>query len=206
MPDQVVLIHGLAAKPWHMSFLGWQIKRSGFQVSYFRYPSWFKSIETHARNFCKFLERLIENNPDSKIHIVAHSMGAIVTRQALLFQNFEAIQRVVLLAGPNLGSPAATRLSRYVPFSKTVKQIADTPHSLANQLPGTIENVEVGCVEASYDFVIPKPSSHLAGEKDHVCVFGGHNGLLVRPAAGRQIVHFLNHGSFQPVPVQEMVG
>ena len=192
--EHVVIIHGLAAKPWHMSFLGWMVRRSGFSVSYFKYPSWFGSIERHAENFCEKLEDVSADA--SRLHIVAHSMGCIVTRQALLFKEFCNAHRIVMLAPPNLGSPAATRLSRWVPYSETVKQISDRADSLANQLPGTIENVEVGCVEASYDFVIPAQSSHLPGEQDHIRLFSGHNGLLVRPAAARQTIHFLKHGRF----------
>lgn len=129
------------------------------------------------------------------IHLVAHSMGSIVVRAMMANQEFSKIHRVVLLSPPNGGSPAATRLGWVLPFAKTVNQISDRPEAFVHSLPSEM-SAEVGIVAASYDFVIPQENTRLAKEKDHVTIFSGHNGLLVRPRAASCVVDFLYQGSF----------
>jgi predicted esterase len=191
----VVLIHGLAAH-WILLWpLGWRLRRSGFKSRTFGYRSWFWSIETHAAKFEQFLSEQ-ENDPKIKnIHIVAHSMGAIVTRQALLNQPLEKLRRVVMLGAPNQGSPTARLLGNVFPFCKTLRQISNQPGSFVCNLPEPT-GVEIGIVAAKYDRVIPEPNSHLQTESDHVVIFSGHNGLLVRPTAARRVSQFLKTGRF----------
>ena len=192
----VVLIHGLAAHRILFWPLGWKLRKSGFRTHSFGYRSWFWSIETHAARFEQYLLKH-DCDPEIKnIHIVAHSMGAIVTRQALLNSQLQKLRRVVMLASPNRGSPMARFLAYVIPFCKTLRQISNEPGSFVNQLPEPT-GVEIGIVAAKYDRVIPEPNSHLENESDHVSIFSGHNGLLVRPAAARQVDQFLKTGRFQ---------
>ena len=192
----VVLVHGLAAHRILLWPLGWRLRRSGFATRSFGYRSLFWSIETHAAKLEQFLSDQ-ENDPAIKnIHIVAHSMGAIVTRQALLNRRLEKLQRVVMLAAPNRGSPTARLLGRVFPFCRTLRQISNHPKSYVSNLPEPT-GVEIGIVAAKHDRVIPEPNSHLEIESDHVSIFSGHNGLLVRPAAARHIDDFLKTGRFQ---------
>jgi len=193
--NHVVLIHGLAAVRPIMWPLAWQIKKQGFSTSTFGYPSWWWSIEHHARRFAACLSKL-ESNPDIEtISVVAHSMGGIVTRQAILESEFKKLHRVVMLASPNQGSPVAKALGYVLPFCKTLHQVSNRSGSFVLNLPEP-ENVEIGVVAAQHDRVIPEPNSHLDCESDHVSIFSGHNGLLVRPTAIQHVVNFLKHGHF----------
>lgn len=192
----VVLIHGLAGSRMTLWPLVYYMRRSGFTTSTFGYPSWWWSIEHHARRFKQHLDRIANDETIENFHIVAHSMGSIVTRKALLDAQFEKLNRVVMLASPNLGSPVARVLGTILPFLKTIRQISSHSASFVRNLPEPSQ-VDIGIVAAKYDRVIPEPNSHLRIESDHVTLFSGHNGLLVRPAAARQVIQFLNHGRFQ---------
>jgi esterase/lipase len=193
----VVLIHGLAAHRILLWPLSWKLRSSGFQTTSFGYRSLLWSIETHAKRFEQFLAEH-DNDPEIKnIHIVAHSMGGIVTRQAILNRRLKKLRRVVLLGAPNQGSPTARLLGNLLPFCKTLRQISNHPNSFVRNLSEPTD-VEIGIVAARHDRVIPEPSSHLNNEADHVSIFSGHNGLLVRPAAVRQVREFLINGRFQP--------
>lgn len=218
-PRHVVLIHGLGAHRILMWPLAWYLNRKGLVATTFGYSSWWWSIEHHANRFREKLQRLEEDPAVESFGIVAHSMGSVVTRQALLVgclgesssnssslsdsesrsqssaQPFSKLSRVVLLGPPNQGSPSARRLGKILPFCKTVRQISDHPESFVRNLPPP-NGVEVGIIAASYDLVIPERNSHLATEKDHLSIFSGHNGLLVRPSVLRQVVEFLAHGWF----------
>ena len=205
---RVVLIHGLGGHRILMWPLAWYLNRKGFVVTTFGYPSWWWSIEHHANRFRDMLEQL-EEDPDVKsFDIVAYSMGSLVTRQAILSdshfesppsesssQPFSKLSPVVLLGPSNQGSPSARRLAAVLPFCKTLRQISDRPDSLVRNLPQP-SGVEIGIITGQYDFVIPQRNSHLATEKDHISIFSGHNGLLVRPSVLRQVAEFLSHGRF----------
>jgi pimeloyl-ACP methyl ester carboxylesterase len=194
----VVLVHGLAAHRWLMAPLAWKIKRAGFSTSLFGYRSWLFSIERHAESLVKRIQKIRSRDDVSSIHIVAHSMGGIVTRQALRSNDLDnnAIHRVVMLGTPNQGSPTATRLGRILPFAKTLNQLSDKETSFVRQLPEPDQN-EFGTLAASYDWVVPETSGHLNYEADYIRIFSGHNGLLVRPTAARQVISFLKNGFFE---------
>ena len=200
---RVVLIHGLAAHYMHMWPMAWYLNRNGFDVTTFGYRSWFWSIERHAERFAAELDRL-ERDPDvDSFAVVAHSMGGIVTRQAILSsvsaesspRTFSKLKRVVLLGPPNQGSPKARRFGYFFPFCKTVRQLSDVPGSFVHQLPPPTE-AEFGVIAAQRDRVVPETSSQLATAKDRVSVSSGHNGLLFRPSVLKQVIAFLTNGRF----------
>lgn len=197
----VVLIHGLGAHWALMLPISAAVSKRGFIAKRYGYRSWFGSIEGHAAKFCRQIESLEQDDSVEKIHIVAHSMGAIVTRK-MLEQRGPApskINRIVMLGPPNRGSPAARGLAFLVPFCKTLKQLSNDHASFVNRLPTSIKSdqIEVGIIAAQHDRVVPDCSSRLDDQADRITLFSGHNGLLIRPAALKQIVSFLVHGKFQ---------
>ena len=132
---------------------------------------------------------------------MAHSAGAIVTRRALLESKPNKLKRIVMLGPPNRGSPAARLLSKYVfPFSCVLNELSDSPESFVNQLPEP-NGFEIGVVAGLHDRVIPNENSRLKTQSDHVSIFSGHNGLLVRPQAMKCVVDFLKTGHFVRFPV-----
>ncbi len=58
-----------------------RLRANGFRVLNWNYLSLFAAIETHANRLCDFLATQLSLEP--RFHIVAHSMGSIVTRAAL---------------------------------------------------------------------------------------------------------------------------
>lgn len=200
---RVVLIHGLAAHYVHLWPMAWYLNRKGFDVSIFGYRSWFWSIERHAERFAEELDRLEQDPNVESFAVVAHSMGGIVTRQAILGSDstessprtFSKLKRVVLLGPPNQGSPKARRFGFFFPFCKTVRQLSDRPGSFVRDLPPPTE-VEIGVIAAQRDRVVPATSSQLPTAKDHVSVSSGHNGLLFRPSVLKQVIEFLTKGRF----------
>lgn len=194
--SHIVLIHGIAGHRWLLWPLAWQLRRYGFSTSTFGYPSLWGSIERHAKNFEHYLAKLDQDPAITSFHVVAHSMGSIVTRQTVLEAKFEKLDRIVMLASPNKGSPAAKLLGAIVPFCKTLRQLSSGSNSFVRLMPEPTD-AQIGIIAAQHDRVIPEPNSHLANEVDHITIFSGHNGLLVRPTAVKQIAAFLRHGRFQ---------
>ncbi len=192
----VLFIHGIAAPRFVFLYLKWYLFRRGFRTRIFGYRSVFRTIPIHAEAFAEQL-RKIEDDPDiDRFHIVAHSMGGIVTRQALLNYRPTKLQRFLMLATPNQGSATARVLSGNIfRFSKTLKQISDEEGSYVREL-GFPEGVEVGAVYATADRVVSRESSRPTPEAPFLEIASGHNDLLIRPATARAMVEFLQTGRF----------
>ncbi len=192
----VVFIHGIAAPRLVFLYLKWHLSRSGFTSQIFGYRSVFKTIPIHADAFTERLKE-IENDPlIDQFHIVAHSMGGIVTRQSLLNYRPGKLKRFLMLATPNEGSSAARKLSASIfAFSKTLKQISDEEGSYVRKL-GFPDGIEVGAIHAKADRVITRESSRPFAKSPFLEIASGHNDLLIRPATARAAVQFLGTGRF----------
>ena len=194
--ETVVLIHGLASSRVLMLPLAFQMRAAGFRTKLFGYFTFFGSIPKHAKRFASYLERLDNDPAIDQWHVVAHSLGGIICRQTLCDVPFQKLGKVVMLSPPNQGSRAAKLLSYLVPLSTTVRQLSNDAKSFVRQMPSP-EGLNIGVVAASHDRVVSEASSHLPTEQDYITVYGGHNGLLVRPKAARQVVNFLKNGHFE---------
>jgi len=192
----VVFIHGIAAPRFVFLYLKWYLARNGFSSRIFGYRSVFKTIPVHADAFIKTL-RKIDNDPKiDRFHIVAHSMGGIVTRQALLKYRPAKLERFLMLATPNKGSSAARRMSNHIfRFSKTLKQISDEEGSYVRELEFP-EGVEMGAIHANVDRVVTPESNLPKPGVPFLEIDSGHNDLLIRPATAKAVVQFLNTGRF----------
>ena len=191
----VLFIHGLAAPRFVFLYLKWYLGRSGFRSRIFGYRSVFKTIPIHADRFIEALKKLDEDPNIGEFHIVAHSMGGIVTRQALLKFRPRKLKRFLMLSTPNEGSSAARKLSKVFRFSKTLKQISDEEGSYVREL-GFPEGVEAGAIYAKVDRVVTRQSSRPTADAPFTEIYSGHNDLLVRPSTARAIVRFLETGNF----------
>lgn len=192
----VVFIHGIAAPRFVFLYLQWFMWRRGFRTKLFGYFSVFKTIPYHADHFVNFLKQLDEDPTVDQFHIVAHSMGGIVTRKALLKFRPKKLNRFLMLATPNKGSKAARKLSAGIfRFSKTLKQISDAEGSYVNELE-LPSGIEIGAIHAQVDRVVTRESSQPLPSTPLVEVYSGHNDLLIRPATAQAMLQFLNTGCF----------
>lgn len=193
----VVFIHGIAAPRFVFLYLKWYLFRSGFSSQIFGYRSVFKTIPVHADAFIKTLQK-IDNDPKiDRFHIVAHSMGGIVTRQALLKYRPAKLERFLMLATPNKGSATARKMSKSIfRFSKTLKQISDEEGSYVRELEFP-EGIEMGAIHANVDRVVTRESNLPNPGVPFLEIYSGHNDLLIRPATAKAVVQFLRTGSFE---------
>lgn len=201
----VVLIHGLGGHRMLLLPLAWRLQRAGFATKRFGYRSVRGTIEIHAQRFREFLDQFDKSPQCKELNIVAHSMGAIVTRQALLDWQPAKLKRIVMLGPPNQGSPAASFLSRRIaPWCRTLGQLGDAEDSFVRNLP-VRDNLEIGIIAARWEWAIPETNSHLPTESAHVVINSGHNDLLVRPTASQLVEQFLTSGSFDSVCAEKNV-
>jgi pimeloyl-ACP methyl ester carboxylesterase len=83
------------------------LRAAGFGVSFHDYD-WRLGIEELGRAFAERLRNL----PAGRLAIVAHSMGGLVSRAAVVLPGAERVERVLLLGSPNFGSFATIQALR----------------------------------------------------------------------------------------------
>ena len=173
--------------------LAGRLKSSGFRVSFWDYLSLFASIETHAERFSEYLSTKLSG--EARFHIVAHSMGAIVTRAALNRSRFPNLGRIVLLAPPNSGSPMARVASSVLGRLVTpTRELSSSPTSYVNQLK-TDSNFEIGIIAAKFDLLVPEANTHLPSQRQHETIIATHNSLLLSRRANAMTARFLRTGT-----------
>ena len=196
LKETVVLLHGLGANRLFVRPLANHFDDRGFRTEIWGYASVRRGAEENGRRFRQFLEQLDEQPNCHRIHIVAHSMGSIVTRAALVDYRPRRLGRVVLLAPPNHGSPVARRLaSALAPICPALRELSDSPDSFVNRLPDP-KLEEIGIIAAAHDRVVPLQSTHLSTETEHVVLPFGHGSLLFQWETAATIECFLERGSF----------
>lgn len=190
----IVLVHGFSANRVVMWPFASLLRARGFRVRQWCYRSFFEPIATHAARLSDFLKSIPKT--EGHLHIVAHSMGAIVTRSALRQSESLGLGRLVFLAPPNGGSPvarhAAKILGRILP---PTLELSDTRTSFVNQLACQTD-LDIGIIAARFDLLVPTRNTHLSTQKAHVVINATHNSLLVSNAASRLTANYLNSGSF----------
>lgn len=195
--ELAVLLHGISSSRVWMWPLAQRLRRRGFDARLWTYFTLLGSIRDKGKQLAEHLHRLAEQDRWSRIHLVVHSMGSIVTRCALQEDLPACFGRVVMLSPPNGGSHMATRLlPTYGRVSLSLAEMSDQPDSFVNQLPGPPEGVEIGVLAAKYDHVIHLDRTHLPGQRDHQVVNTWHTGVLWRPETADLAAQFLRTGSF----------
>ena len=115
------------------------LRAAGFAASFHDYD-WRLGVDELGRSFA---ERL-RNEPCERLAIVAHSMGGLVSRAAVVLPGAERVQRVILLGTPNYGSFAAIQALRgtYAVVRKLARLAGGaTAESLAGEVFNTFPSL-----------------------------------------------------------------
>ncbi len=192
--DLVVLLHGFAAG-WGTTWpLALRLRHQGFRVQQWRYCSLFRSIDTHAARLRQHLVEELAH--ESRVHLVAHSMGTQVVRAALADASPPNLGRLVMLAPPNRGAPLLGAASLLLGcLFKPTRQLAPWPSSYVNRLPTNLP-CEVGIIASWLDGIVPVPYTRLHSAKEHQTILATHNSLLLTRCVSDRIGRFLRSGSF----------
>ena len=203
--EVVVLIHGLGANGFVlMGLLARRLKRAGYRTLIWSYPSFTRTIDSHGEKLQRRLAELDADSAVNRIHLVSHSMGGIVARYALILGRPTKLGRLVMLAPPNKGARLATvcgpALRRCFP---AIDQLAMRPDSFVNALPEP-EEIEVGIIDASTDFLVGAGNTSLACQRDHIVLRATHSLLAFQRSLAAEVLRFLATGAFSPAAVRRL--
>ena len=108
----VVLLHGIAGNRFEMRLLASRLKRRGYDVDNFVYPSTKAPIETHVDQLAAHLQRYRGRTVD----FACHSMGGIIVRMYMDKYRPANVRRLVMIGTPNQGALLADRYGNLPPY------------------------------------------------------------------------------------------
>lgn len=184
-----------------MRWLASRLVQAGFSPEQFTYPTIAGGPEAA-------LPRLVETLARAPSHVLAHSLGGLVTLSALRHAPALPVSRVVCLGSPLCGSAAASGMARH---SITAASLGSSANLLREGCQAWSGRAEVGVVagrvrlglgqffggiRGDSDGTVAIAETQLAGLTDHVVVGASHSGLLFSRSAARQAIEFLRNGRF----------
>ena len=116
-----------------------RLRAAGFAAAFHDYD-WRLGVDELGRSFAARLR----NEPCERLAIVAHSMGGLVSRAAVVLPGAERVQRVILLGTPNYGSFATIQALRgtYAVVRKLARLAGGaTAESLAGEVFNTFPSL-----------------------------------------------------------------
>ncbi|MCH9852626.1 MAG: alpha/beta hydrolase [Alphaproteobacteria bacterium] len=212
----VVFLHGLAQRAESMQYLANYIETIGFQVQNIIYDSKSSKIETLARAVENGIG-LCQLNDASTIHLVGHSLGAILIRQYISTSATNNIGKIVLIAPPNRGSPIVNLLARNKErtaekYGIAFLELGQGKEYFVNNIP-IVGVSSIGIIAGSGkstrneylfsmwikgvdDGMVAVQSTRLKGVKHHITVPYSHHDIIYATDVHEQVAHFLFNGKF----------
>jgi pimeloyl-ACP methyl ester carboxylesterase len=201
----VVVVHGLWLNGFETFLLRERLVRAGFAPTPFRYPSTNASLEEVTAALAQRLRMF-----SGPVHLVAHSLGGLITLEALATERDLPPGRIVLLGSPVQGSRAARAVASWSLGAQILGALAVSQLTCA---PGRSWNLEreVGLIAGSRSagvgrFLVdlPEPNdgtvavdeTRLSGAAGHRVLDVSHIGMLFSAAVAESAVEFLTSGSF----------
>ena len=191
-----------------MALLRRRLRRLGYRVRQFRYRSMMLGLDENARRLGAFLR---ETEGDV-LHVVGHSMGGVLIRQAFEQNPDLRPGRLIAIGSPLLDCWVGRRFYRMHPrlgrwmIGRTVADHISRPSD-----PVWHGARDFGVLAGTYRFGIgalfkslPRPSdgvvlldeTRLAGIRDHATIRLNHFGMLFSRRCCARIARFLVTGTF----------
>ena len=206
----IVFAHGAIVNGWEMGLLRRRFARHGYRVRQFHWHSMVTGLEENAERLRDFLSGI----EGDTLHVVAHSMGGVLTRRVFEAWPDRRPGRLVALGSPFLDCWAGRRCQlmspRYGPnlMGRTVHDHINAPCD-----PVWRGQRDFGIIAGTFPLGVgtmfrdlPRPSdgvvllkeTQLEGAQGHVAYRLNHFGLLFSRRCFAQMARFLSTGRFAP--------
>ena len=206
-PPSILLVHGLWLNRAIMIPLGMRLRAAGFRVHYFGY---YSALRPHGHNVAKLAAHL-RGYGANRPHIVAHSLGALVSLQALaeLPPLPGTKTRLIGLGPPWRGSEAGRQFMRHALGRLFVGASGSLWQTFPDlQMPRTLEVATIvgtrrvgmgrffARLDEPNDGVVTIAETQPEGLADHIVMPVSHTGMLLSKKVATQCAAFLRDGRF----------
>jgi pimeloyl-ACP methyl ester carboxylesterase len=198
---RVILVHGIWMPGVVMAWMSARLREAGFDCETFAYHGVTRGPQEATSRLAEVLAR-------APTHVLAHSLGGLVTLQALREDPRLPVQRVVCLGAPLRGSGAVQGMRQRTWAAATLGLAAellergferwDGPAEvgvIAGSVPHGLGHIFAGFSE-QHDGSVAVDETRLPGISDHVVIPASHSGMLFSPEAARLATCFLRQGRF----------
>jgi pimeloyl-ACP methyl ester carboxylesterase len=200
--DRVLLVHGLWNASWWLAPLAWRLRRLGFQVETFGYPSIVGGPEPAL---AALAGRLRDGMP---WHLVGHSLGGLLALEVLRRNADLPVVRVVCVGSPLRGSGTARVLASRPRLAWALGRSSALLREgcgswegrvpvgmVAGDVPRGIGRL-LAAVDADSDGTVALDETRVPGLAASCRVHASHTGLVFSADAARQVAAFLRTGAF----------
>jgi len=191
-----------------MFVLARRLRRRGFTVHAFSYPSVRADLAANAARLARFLDALDAGT----VHLVGHSLGGILIRALFHYHPDRKPGRIVTLATPHGGSRVAQHLGRHALWRRAMGK------GVAQLLAGVPQHWmppprEIGAICGTRSIGLgrllyrglPRPNDGLLTVKEsaypaareHLVLPVSHTGMMFSRTAAEQVANFLAAGKFR---------
>jgi len=221
MTQDVVCIHGLWMPGHEMTLLRRRLRHvHGYRTHQFSYQSVTRGLDAAVERLRDFIDATIDASTDAgvggesnrKVHLVAHSLGGVLSLHMLQRFPDTPVARVVCLGSPLVDSQPARKFLRYdagkILVGRTLIE------GVIEQPLGTWAGPQqVGVVAGTHPFgsarfimkldepndgVVSAAETQLPGITDYLEMPVTHAGLLLSRRVENQVENFLRDGRFAP--------
>lgn len=204
--DTVVFIHGLWMTGMELFFLRRMVRDAGYATEQFSYRTMAGTLDENARSLRDFLQAV----PDGPVHLVAHSLGGLLTLYLFDQLKFRTNGKLVFLGSPVCGSQAArafasNRLGEVIlgrSGQEGLLQESRPEWRHANPLGiiagtrGLGVGAAVSDLEKPNDGAVAVSETRIPGAHDRIEMEVTHASMLMSRAVGEQVIHFLRESRF----------
>jgi triacylglycerol lipase len=211
--EHVILLHGLCRTSHSMHAMAQSLAGAGYTVLNVAYPSRTASIEKLSEAVIGQAVAAAERQGATRIHFVAHSLGAMLIRSYFNRHELAIAGHVVMLGPPNQGSEVVDKLGSWWLFKKINgpaggelgTALTATPNQLGPAKVSTgviagkysINWINSLMIPGSDDGKVSVERTKLAGMADHIVLRTAHPFLMRDASAIKQTIRFLREGRFE---------
>lgn len=190
----VLLIHGFLGTRGSMYLLERRLVEDGFVVVSFNIGTLnVRDIRRSAFMIHRKIERILAQTPSQKIDILGHSMGGLIGLYYVKKLGGHArVRKLVMMGTPVRGTwVALAGVATLGLWSTSSWQLLPRSRFLDELAQGPMDpSVEVHTIAAARDWVVPLPTTKLAGASATTVPLG-HSSLVVAEEVYRRIVNTL---------------
>ena len=200
----IVLLHGQGRTRLSMVVLGKRFRSAGYQTLNFPYNQTIRSLDEISGQLVEFIGQKVKT---SDYHLIGHSLGNVIIRNAFRKDYPAGLGKIVMLAPPNQPAHLAKRLKKNLIYrlftGDSGQKLSEEKFYRDLPIPRVPFGVIAGDKGQSLTFsepndgVVTVGSTKLEGMADWILLHHGHTFIMNCKDTFEHCVRFVESGRFK---------